>query len=913
MKLKDLLDGSAAWHHEDPEVRLQALGRKNVPQDTLTELLERETDNRVRAAAVARLESVALLQQLLTSQQCDQESPAIISRLAELQDESSFTHWISKDATADQLMNLVRFANSADIKLQAVELLTEEAQFQQLLALPVPTKVHQHCAHQLNSRTAIEQCLKNYLHKDKAVVHICREKLDALDQAAAAEAQYLKDAELMLTSLSHLAESEFDEHYEARFQHLQEEWQSHLGNEVHSLPAELQAQWQAQVEICQNLLTEIPKRRTETIATADKLITEASARKDALSQAGEPAEDISSWLSESEATWDHLDKQHLSEAQVSAWHAAIEPLANFATIWNNWLKVQEQLPGTEDAAKLTRLLESVHFPAEMTPPQAFQDAQQRLTQLQDEQVRYARRQENITRDLTEKLKTFGAELEKGDLKAAGRLNKSIGKSLAKLDKKGALESEYHQFQAKLKELRDWQGFATAPKREALCEKMEALIEDTSISPGDRATAIKELQNDWKELGPSDTHIEQQLWSRFREAGDKAYAPCKEHFAAMHQARLDHLKIREAVCEQLEAILNDTDWSSPDWKAVTRAIQQQRNTWRDHSDVPRGQYRKVSNRFHKVMEALDKHLSNEQDRNRLQKQALIDQLNAALESDEAAPVDLAKQLQQQWKQIGIVERKADQKLWKQFRRACDQAFDRLKNQQNAVKDARKAKDQEADQLIDQLGKVADALGDAHLAEEDFRSLVADYNRIKGEYSELSVPDKHRSRQRLRNLDKLLSKARQQRATIRANQEINQLKQAAELCRQLESGAETREALTAKWDELEFVDDKIGKAIAARWQEAESDGANEDTLAEARDLVIQTEILASLDSPAEYQNRRMEIQVERLNRQLAQGEKDNRSRQEQLKQLQISWYCLGRLPADEYETLTSRFERAASQVS
>ncbi|MFT4852508.1 MAG: exonuclease SbcC, partial [Bacteroidia bacterium] len=81
--------------------------------------------------------------------------------------------------------------------------------------------------------------------------------------------------------------------------------------------------------------------------------------------------------------------------------------------------------------------------------------------------------------------------------------------------------------------------------------------------------------------------------------------------------------------------------------------------------------------------------------------------------------------------------------------------------------------------------------------------------------------------------------------------------------------------------------------------------------AQALCVRIELLAGLDSPPEAQQRRMQYQVERLKRELSQGIKETRTPDEQLREIQIAWYCLGSLSSGS-ENLFTRFQHAEAKL-
>jgi len=94
------------------------------------------------------------------------------------------------------------------------------------------------------------------------------------------------------------------------------------------------------------------------------------------------------------------------------------------------------------------------------------------------------------------------------------------------DERVSLDDKLSRAETQLAEMADWQDFAAKPKLEALCESMEALPAK-ELKPDALAKEVKELQNAWKALGVS--RASNDLWGRFKTAGDTAYEPCKEWF------------------------------------------------------------------------------------------------------------------------------------------------------------------------------------------------------------------------------------------------------------------------------------------------------------------------------------------------------------------------------------------------
>ena len=69
--------------------------------------------------------------------------------------------------------------------------------------------------------------------------------------------------------------------------------------------------------------------------------------------------------------------------------------------------------------------------------------------------------------------------------------------------------------------------------------MEKLADSTDWKrTGDE---IKELQADWKAIGPAPSDKSEETWKRFRAACDKFFDARKTHFAKLDAERAENLK------------------------------------------------------------------------------------------------------------------------------------------------------------------------------------------------------------------------------------------------------------------------------------------------------------------------------------------------------------------------------------
>lgn len=500
------------------------------------------------------------------------------------------------------------------------------------------------------------------------------------------------------------------------------------------------------------------------------------------------------------------------------------------------------------------------------------------------------------------------DIADGKLKAANKRHATIARQLE--DHGAASRQQKVDFRAlahKLQELNDWQGFATRPKRVELCEQMETLASEPAIPPPEKAKAIKELQQAWRALGPAGARDAQRLWGRFKAAGDTAYAPCAAYFARQRDVRMQNVAEREHICEYLEAFERDNDWDNPNWRAVATIINKAGVEWQKYADIPRSHHKKLQKRFDRIEGCLQAHLKDEQNRNHEKKSSLIEQARACNETEDlpvAKAIDTIKRLQQQWRSIGVTDRRRDQKLWKAFRTQCDRAFAR----RDEDKALQKAKVQQNNELVRELCRgFNQSLANGEVDVDALKQFQGAFERAQTDIKD------HQSWKDYKHLAKQARIAIEKRAKASHRDMLSEIKRKAALCARLEHGQIDQTQADAAWDSDVELTPSLSQRIESR-KSAIGDtdpgavAANQDA---ANRLCVQLEMLAGIESPPEAARIRTQCQVDRLKRELSQGQKETRSTAERAEGLIVDFYCLGKLPADIGD-LTDRLERAEEKL-
>jgi Domain of Unknown Function (DUF349) len=328
--------------------------------------------------------------------------------------------------------------------------------------------------------------------------------------------------------------------------------------------------------------------------------------------------------------------------------------------------------------------------------------------VEDEQARVARqdaeraRQERQATDLA----TFGQlirDLERLDTatkrKQVERAQQRAEQALKELDLPPGEETRaaHERYQAarhaaflkvqELREAEDWERWANVPRQEALIAKAEALSAEQDDSKlGDR---LKELQDEWRNIGPVPQKKSRELWERFKSACDKVYERVKVTRARANEEMQANLASKEALCELVEVLAE-----SDDWDKTAEEIKQLQNEWRRIGPVPRKRSDAVWKRFRaacdRFFERRKPHLDEilaELTQNLAKKEALCVRAEALAASSDWKETSLQlRDLQREWRDVGPVPRKDVNTISKRFRAACDRFFERRDQHRDAEREA-----------------------------------------------------------------------------------------------------------------------------------------------------------------------------------------------------------------------------------
>jgi Domain of Unknown Function (DUF349). len=188
-----------------------------------------------------------------------------------------------------------------------------------------------------------------------------------------------------------------------------------------------------------------------------------------------------------------------------------------------------------------------------------------------------------------------------------------------------------------------------------------------------------LQTKWKTIGFAPQKMNIKIFERFRAACDEFFKKKGEFFKSIKEGMNENLEKKKALCEQVEALKDSTDW-----KETSDALTKLQKEWKTIGPVSKKYSDQIWKRF---IDACDfffdqknkatSSLRSVEVENMQKKKALIEKLNAIDENMEANEAsNLVRETIKEWNTIGHVPFKEKDKLYKQFHELVDKLFDRL---------------------------------------------------------------------------------------------------------------------------------------------------------------------------------------------------------------------------------------------
>ncbi|WP_445955171.1 DUF349 domain-containing protein [Yeosuana sp.] len=241
-----------------------------------------------------------------------------------------------------------------------------------------------------------------------------------------------------------------------------------------------------------------------------------------------------------------------------------------------------------------------------------------------------------------------------------------------------------------RDLRDLDFKHNLEKKLKIIERAEELAQDDNVMRAFRE--LQELHKMWKEeLGPVDREHREEIWNRFKASTRIINDKRQKYYQEIDKVYEKNLEKKLEIISKLESLNIDEVNSHSNWQKKIKEVEILREAFFNAGKVPGkvnedtwAKFKDAIRTFNKNKNAFYKGLKKEQYKNLQKKLELIQIAEDNKDNEDIETTTaLMKKIQSDWKKIGHVPRKDSDKIWKQFKAACNHFFDKLHATKNAA--------------------------------------------------------------------------------------------------------------------------------------------------------------------------------------------------------------------------------------
>jgi exonuclease SbcC len=428
-----------------------------------------------------------------------------------------------------------------------------------------------------------------------------------------------------------------------------------------------------------------------------------------------------------------------------------------------------------------------------------------------------------------------------------------------------------ELEAGVAEMERWQRWAGNKVRARLCDEVEALI-GSGLHPDAVANRVKELQEEWARVEAAEPdHGEHAagIGKRFRALCHRALAPARPYFEQRRALRSQKAGEIDATITALAAeIEQGPEDLKPLRERVVAAL-------RELDEVEPRARAALGKRLRAQLERLDA-LRDARNQAAVEgKQALLERLRFAARGDAAQAINVAKAIQQEWRNAPRADRKTEDRLWAELRAIVDPLFEAARAGAQARTEALAAVEAERRGLVEAVQALAQAedLGqiDAQLAELEAR-WQAQQPQLEDTTSDGRPGRAPRDRSQPERGERGERQDRRPRPPRAAEGSLDrEFEKAVERLRAAQKAqreARAKQSLQALLDAA--LDASKDGALSESERRELATARARDVSGESReDALIGLELDAGVDSPVETAARRRELQMQRLAERMGSG--------------------------------------------
>ncbi|SDQ59158.1 DUF349 domain-containing protein [Flagellimonas zhangzhouensis] len=239
-----------------------------------------------------------------------------------------------------------------------------------------------------------------------------------------------------------------------------------------------------------------------------------------------------------------------------------------------------------------------------------------------------------------------------------------------------------------RELRDLDFKHNLEEKQKLVERAEALAKEPDLGKAFRE--LQTLHKIWKEdIGPVAKENREEIWDRFSSATKAMHQRRQEHFMELEKGYEVNLVKKQEIIASIAKIAENVADNHRGIQKQIKEVEELRESFFNAGKVPQkvneetwSQFKEAVRQFNRSKNSFYKNQKKDQQQNLERKKELLELAISLKDNDDyASTTPEMKRIQSEWKKIGHVPRKYSDKIWNEFKNACNHYFDRLHSEQN----------------------------------------------------------------------------------------------------------------------------------------------------------------------------------------------------------------------------------------
>ena len=239
-----------------------------------------------------------------------------------------------------------------------------------------------------------------------------------------------------------------------------------------------------------------------------------------------------------------------------------------------------------------------------------------------------------------------------------------------------------------REARDLDFKHNLEQKQKIVTRVEELVNEADINKAFRE--LQDLHKIWKEdIGPVSREHRDEIWNKFSDLTKQMHDKREVLFENLRGTELENLEKKKEIIVKIEVLATEKVNAHSQWLTQIEKVEALRTAFFSAGKVPSevneetwAAFKTAVRNFNSFKNSFYKDIKRDQNSNLSRKTALVAKAKELQESNDfAATTPIMKQIQEEWKQIGHVPRKYSDKIWVEFKDACNHYFDKLKEQKN----------------------------------------------------------------------------------------------------------------------------------------------------------------------------------------------------------------------------------------